>query len=132
MAKQILILWTCNHCGAVARLREDLEHDNCAAPGTGSSKPHPGASITRDSWVKAETTTPGDHPTNEHRAAWAAEATASFAKASDMEDESDATKLRDLLCDLRHWADRQGVDWREAMTDADGFYRAEITEGRTA
>lgn len=61
---------------------------------------------------------------NEKRVKWAQTALDAFQKATRCEpgDES----LRDLLTDLRHWADKEDIPWRAAYANAMGNYRCEI------
>jgi hypothetical protein len=50
-------------------------------------------------------------------------------RASDNADPHDAfTTLTDALCDLRHWADRHGVDYGDADHAAYRHYHAEAVE----
>lgn len=44
---------------------------------------------------------------------------------------SDECNLRDLLCDLRHLADRTGQDWNDQLRMAMDNYRAELAEDGT-
>lgn len=40
-------------------------------------------------------------------------------------DDNAAVMLGDLLCDLRHFADANGLDWQDAMSYADRHYDVE-------
>jgi hypothetical protein len=64
-------------------------------------------------------------PTNSDRAAWAAEALATFRRrtGTDCED-----ALPDLLCDLMHWADEHGLDFNAALSRAHDHHHAEVQE----
>ena len=69
---------------------------------------------------------PDPEELNNARAAWGAEALLHFTEVckTDMED-----ALCDLLCDLRHWADRNGTDWQAELDRAMMHYNSEITTG---
>jgi hypothetical protein len=64
-------------------------------------------------------------PTNSDRAAWAAEALATFRRrtGTDCED-----ALPDLLCDLMHWADEHELNFGEALDKARDHHHAEVQE----
>ena len=62
---------------------------------------------------------------NEKRVAWAQIALDAFQKATRC-DPGDET-LRDLLTDLRHWADKADIPWKRAYTFAMGNYRDETS-----
>jgi hypothetical protein len=64
-------------------------------------------------------------PTNFDRAAWAAEALATFRRrtGTDYED-----ALGDLLCDLMHWADEHELDFDSALSRARDHHHAEVQE----
>jgi hypothetical protein len=57
---------------------------------------------------------------NDDRAEWAGEAIDAFAAAvyAERNTEDDTTILADLLANLRHWADRNAVDFDTAMVRA--------------
>lgn len=63
---------------------------------------------------------------NNDRAKWAQEAIAAFMEATgtDLED-----ALPDLLCDLMHWADRNGQQFGMMLERARENYKAETAEG---
>lgn len=66
---------------------------------------------------------------NDDRAAWANTAVEAFAAEvfhlfADRED-CDMV-LGDLLCDLRHWCDRMGLDFYKILTRSDHHYAEEI------
>ena len=62
---------------------------------------------------------------NAERAEWAEMAIEQFENTTGT-DREDA--LADLLCDLRHWADRNGLDWDAELNVAMGRYDEETTE----
>jgi len=49
----------------------------------------------------------------------------------DDQDNDDATRLVDLLTNLKHWADQQGVDFYAGLDGAHNHYTAEVVEART-
>ncbi|MBV9016895.1 MAG: hypothetical protein JO058_14685 [Alphaproteobacteria bacterium] len=63
---------------------------------------------------------------NERRAEWGARAIRHFQSHTciDLED-----ALADLLCDLMHFADRNGFDFTHELHRAEMHYEAETTEG---
>lgn len=72
------------------------------------------------------------YPTNDDRAEYAHAALEAFQERTRTNDEDGDTILRDLLTDLRHWADREGVDFdRELSASLDHFNeeKAEEEEG---
>jgi hypothetical protein len=64
-------------------------------------------------------------PTNEDRASWAEVAVEAFKKETRMEGEDLETCMGDLLCDLRHLADAEGLSWDGLLHKGDMHYRAE-------
>ena len=62
---------------------------------------------------------------NDDRAKWAATAIVAFMTETGT-DRQDA--LADLLADLRHWADRNGVEWRTELRRGMAHYEAETEE----
>jgi len=69
--------------------------------------------------------------TNEERAAWAAHALLQYAIGKEGREEPyDETEaiLSDLLCDLRHYADRHSIDFKTCLDRAEMHYDAEIGE----
>lgn len=64
---------------------------------------------------------------NDDRAEWAGEAIDAFAAAvyAERNTEDDTTILADLLANLRHWADRNAVDFDSAMVQAICHYADE-------
>ena len=64
-------------------------------------------------------------PTNERRAQWADKALAVFQNETRC-DQQDA--LPDLLCDLMHLADQQGIDFDKMLQRARYHYQAEVAE----
>lgn len=79
--------------------------------------------------TKSKTTTtfpPDPDGQNDDRACWAEVALEAFMKET-RTDEEDA--LSDLLCDLMHWADRNGCySFKECLRRARGMYSEETTE----
>lgn len=63
---------------------------------------------------------------NNDRADRAKKGLVTYAGADD-----DEALIRDLLCDLRHLADRTGVDWNDQLRVAMDNYRAELVEDGT-
>jgi hypothetical protein len=61
---------------------------------------------------------------NQQRAAWAAEALNVFRD----EDGTAEDALCDLLCDLMHWCDRNGVQFGEQLQRGMGHYREETAK----
>ena len=43
---------------------------------------------------------------------------------------TDEADLRDLICDLRHYARRAGYKWTEELVSASGNYREDVREER--
>jgi hypothetical protein len=68
---------------------------------------------------------PDPEEMNDKRAQWAANAVNTFLKVCKT-DREDA--LADLLCDLRHYADRQGYDWTRDLRRAEMNYQAETED----
>ena len=65
---------------------------------------------------------PDPEEMNDNRAAWAATAILSFQQETGTDDEN---ALTDLLCDLMHWADRNGEDFENELCRARMHYEAE-------
>lgn len=63
---------------------------------------------------------------NDDRARWAGAALEAFQKTTRC---SEVEALVDLLCDLMHWCDRHGADFREALNQAKGHYQEETYRG---
>jgi len=61
---------------------------------------------------------------NDDRAEWAAMALEAFQHATGTEEED---ALRDLLCDLMHWCDRNNCDFNAALSRAQMHYETETT-----
>ena len=59
---------------------------------------------------------------NKDRAAWAGKALATFQHTTRTDD---GDVLKDLLCDLMHWADQNGQEFDVALDAAQYHYRAE-------
>lgn len=67
-------------------------------------------------------------PDNLDRSDWARAALERFATITgpgELEADPDSC-LSDLLCDLHHWADREGIDWKEATERAGRNYEYEV------
>lgn len=64
---------------------------------------------------------------NDNRAAWAATALNAFADVTMMNTagEDGETILGDLLADLMHWCDRNGVDFNDMLERARDHYEEE-------
>lgn len=62
---------------------------------------------------------------NAYRASIAERALESFAPA--VFRENPQSTLIDLLCDLHHWADRNGIDFAVARSSADSHYNKETS-----
>ncbi len=67
---------------------------------------------------------------NEERADWAAEAVDAFAMATRLDASVDGieTVLGDLLCNLRHFCDRHGLDFAALSAHGKWHYDQEIVE----
>ena len=59
---------------------------------------------------------------NDSRATWAGEALNAFQRLTGTDD---GDILYDLLCDLMHWSDRNGVDFAETIEKAKRCYADE-------
>jgi hypothetical protein len=67
---------------------------------------------------------------NDRRAMWAGKSLDVFAQETRIKDEDNGLKLSDLLSDLMHWCDRNGVDFEYEINRARGNYVAEtLPEG---
>jgi hypothetical protein len=70
-----------------------------------------------------------DEYTNDDRADTAVEALEAFRKATrhnpDDQDPYDEL-LRELLCNLQHFADREGLNFRAVLADATAIYADEV------
>jgi hypothetical protein len=64
-------------------------------------------------------------PTNLDRAGWAAAALRHFQSTTGVDDDN---ALPDLLCDLVHWADREGFNFEDALDTARMHHEAECAE----
>lgn len=67
-----------------------------------------------------------DDVSNADRAAWALATLTAFGEITGV-DEYD-TAIGDLICDLHHFADQEGIDWQEVLDRADMHYTAEVEE----
>lgn len=59
---------------------------------------------------------------NDRRAGWAGEALDKFVEATRSES---LDVLADLLCDLKHWCDRNGMSFSRELERACGLYKEE-------
>ncbi len=68
-------------------------------------------------------------PTNDERASWAMVALLAFAEETGQSADSSHAELEetltDLLSDLHHLADQQGIDWNDVTSSADLHYSDE-------
>lgn len=71
-----------------------------------------------------------DDPDNDDRALWAQHAVMSFARITRMDTagEDNQTIVTDLLADLMHFADRNNVNWLDAIAHAVDHYNVEKAE----
>jgi hypothetical protein len=65
---------------------------------------------------------------NDDRSDWAEAALVTFAEQTGT-DEEDA--VADLLCDLMHFCDRHGLEFRDELARGEGNYEEETGEERT-
>ena len=65
---------------------------------------------------------------NLDRAETAKQAVDVYAKATCSEDEDSETKVSDLLCDLMHLCDLEGLDFKRSVERADSHYSDEWEE----
>lgn len=63
--------------------------------------------------------------TNEDRAESAFRAVEKFSDITGLEGEEMQTKIADLLCNLQHLADEQGIDFSECLEQASRHYESE-------
>jgi hypothetical protein len=72
-----------------------------------------------------------DHITNDERASWAAVALLAYGKHKEFigeeigDDEAPYLIVEELLADLAHWCDRNGVNLQAAIHHAKQHYQAE-------
>lgn len=69
--------------------------------------------------------------TNEQRAGWAAHSILQYATGKEGGGElydDPATVLTDLLCDLRHYADRESIAFKTCLDRAETHYDEEVAE----
>ena len=69
----------------------------------------------------------GSFANNMKRAEWARRALGAFGRETGVGDEDMETQLSDLLCDLRHLADEEKVEWSEVLRRASFHYSAETS-----
>lgn len=67
-------------------------------------------------------------PTNADRAEWGKVALRAFSAETGVHTEDLETQLSDLICDLRHFADRGKINWEDVLRRADGHYGEEVNE----
>ncbi len=67
-------------------------------------------------------------PSNEKRAEWAEVAIAAFAAEVRMHGEESETIITDLLCDLMHFCNLNGIDFQGCVEMAEGNYREELAD----
>lgn len=86
--------------------------------------------MTKDSKTPPDSSA-DDEPTNDERASWAAVGLIAFGQRTGMVrshvgDKEDAfLVVADLLCDIAHWCDRNGVNLPSALRLATSHYREE-------
>lgn len=61
---------------------------------------------------------------NKKRVNWAQTALDAFREVTRCDPGEES--LRDLLTDLRHWANRSGICWEDSLASAMRSYRAEV------
>lgn len=76
---------------------------------------------------------PVEEVTNGERANWAYLALERFARATNQDNSGDlkhdrGTVVNDLLCDLMHLCDRDGLDFEDLVERARGHYQEELVE----
>lgn len=64
--------------------------------------------------------------TNEQRAEWAYRAVQKHSQTTGSEEEEMDTQMSDLLCNMMHMADEQGLDFSEVMEQASRHYDTEV------
>lgn len=64
--------------------------------------------------------------TNQQRAEMAYRALNKFSELTGIEGEDESDQISDLLCNLMHYADEQGVDFDECIKLAKHHYKNEI------
>ena len=67
-----------------------------------------------------------DIRTNKDRAESAFRALQKFSQVTDIQDEEPETQISDLLCNLQHYADEQGVDFRACLDRGNRNYSEEV------
>lgn len=68
------------------------------------------------------------HRTNQQRAEMAYRALNKFSVLTGVEGEEDETQISDLLSDLMHYADEQGVDFDDCIEVAKRHYDNEVKQ----
>lgn len=69
-----------------------------------------------------------EEPTNKDRAGWAKEAVDHFSKVVGAQDEDLETKMTDLLADMMHLADQNGLDFEKLTEHAENHFDEEFEE----
>ncbi len=64
--------------------------------------------------------------TNKDRAESAYKAVDKFSDTTGLEGEEMQTKITDLLCNLQHLADEQGIEFSECLEQANRLYESEV------
>jgi hypothetical protein len=64
-------------------------------------------------------------PTNLERAGWAGAALRHFQSSTGTDDD---TALPDILCDLQHWANREAINFEDALDTARMHHQADRAE----
>jgi len=100
LESEIVVEYRCGNCDGVVASGEEAELEPAPCP-------------------------PHIEVNNGHRAAWAAKALALFSAHTGIQGEDAELRISDLLCDLRHLADQEGVDWDQALARGDGHYQEE-------
>lgn len=65
---------------------------------------------------------------NSDRAESAYRAVQKFSDVTGLENEEMETKIKDLLCNLHHLADEQGVDFSEVLEASQRCYESELED----
>ena len=106
-------------CGAHLEIDQDDKCAPCQAEDARS------ATAVRAPALASFDLPPDPENMNDERSAWAAVALEAFQDETRTDDED---AVADLLCDLRHWCDRNGMDFRIELARAMNHYREETSE----
>ncbi|MCL4413263.1 MAG: hypothetical protein M1522_00720 [Actinobacteria bacterium] len=109
--------------GGMTGVDHDLDADHVAVPDTDDDDLL--AFLTRTKAARNGDAGTGELD-NTGRAASGAEALSAFAKRTGETGEDGETVLSDLICDLGHWADRNGVSFGEALRRGLRHYAFEV------